>query len=405
METLPEEVILMIFEYLPFRTLIVVAQVCQRWKYLLRRRLLEVRRQEDLRRSHCGIIAVLISGSIDSLSSCMTTVVDVIPHLRQLTIHATYPLGARCVDDLLRLRHLDHLDVFIQERRIESRWSPLLLRLSSLVINETLTPGVLISMAAGERLRCLNMYGRSWHFPARELTPVLQARREHLTELTLRCTELADAAFEIIGRCERLTSLQLYSCWLLTSRGAQHVVRPRGLRRLHVTGARMLRSGALHAFVRSLPPALEDLCLSAGRFEDEHAPPLARRLPGLKAFELWRCEVTSHNILKMVREMPALRTLDLDIVLSEVELASLTKHPSLSYVRYLFKKRSSEVELKEVYMNRRCGGESYQPYLRGLPQRGGGEGYRASLFYYWTQDRRLPVVVGGSQDNEEFVAV
>ncbi|XP_026750780.2 F-box/LRR-repeat protein 7-like [Galleria mellonella] len=402
MENLPDEVMLMIFEHLPSRALAAAAEVCRRWNALLRRRVVEVQRQDDVKRLHRGVIALHVSGCLDSLRACLANVIDVAPHLRQLTIQATNSFGDETIAALHRLRHLDHLDVFIRNRRIEMGLLPVLMRLNSLVINETVTPGVLRALAKSERVRCIHMFGRSLYYPQRELLAVLRARQHHLTELTLRCTELTDVAYDAIGQCSNLTSLQLYSCWLMTGAGALHTTRLLKLRRLHITGARMVRTRALSVFIDQLPPHVEELCLSATWFGDDHALPLARRLPGLKVLELWRCRLTSCNILEMARALPTLYSLDLDISLTDIELLLLSDHPTITDIRCLTERRFSlySDEARDSYSivmegSQGAGGRrvvrvsSAQARLARKYVRGGGEGYRATLFYYWTQDREL----------------
>lgn len=397
MESLPDEVLMMIFELLPARDALGgAARVCRRWEALVARRALDVQRRDDLQRLHRGIVALQVSSRLDSLRSFLAATTDIAPSLHSLTVPAANPFGDENLAALFRFPYLNHLDVFMQSRMLDKRLLPVLLRLSCLVVNESVPPGVLRALARSRRLRELHMYGRALYYVPRELGVVLRARRLHLSELTLRCAELTDPAYHIIGECVNLTSLQLYSCWLMRDAGARAAVRPQSLRRLHITGARMLRPRALTTLIDHLPLLIEELVLSATWFGAVHVMPLVTRLPALRLLELWRCDLTSDHILMLADALPELRNLDVDTPLPDQAVNTLFGHPSLRDLRCLFDNKESVDEkpcqsytMEDVSSGRVLRVKAADARYPRRFLRGGGEGYRAALFYYCSQEREL----------------
>ncbi|XP_049879699.1 uncharacterized protein LOC126376415 [Pectinophora gossypiella] len=380
MERLPNEVLLLVFQWLRVRDRLVAARVCRRWAALALRAALHVQRRQQQWAASAAHTAVLLTAR----GAELRVVLQRAPLLRELTVHARLPLTAADRAALLRLPHLDHLDVFHRERVIGASSVAVALRLSSLVINDTVAPGVLRALGAG-RLRALHMYGRAAYFPRRDLPPLLRARRLQLRELTLRCAELPDAAYAALGACTGLEALRLYSCWLLTSAGAAHVVRPPALRVLHLTGARMLRPTPLQEFLRSLPPRLEELVLSAGWFGDEHVPALAASASELRVLELWRCPLSAAGVCAAAAALPRLWELDVDTELGAEELRRLAAHGALARLR-----------CRAAAGGGAAVGAGAAPwalapaaarYGRGA-LRGGGEGWRSELFYHWSSSLR-----------------
>lgn len=378
MERLPDELVLLILRRLPARSLLRAARVCRRWAALAARIALQLRRREDAALVHCGLRVLFITARYVSPLQPLR----VARNLRHLTVHAAAPLDAHALAALQQLRHLRHLDVFARARVLDCEASPALCRLESLVVNDTPGPGILRALAGGP-LRALHMYGRAFYFAPRELRAVLDAQRSRLRELTLRCAELRDRDYEAIGACENLASLRLYSCWMLTAAGAAHLSRPQRLRTLHVTGARMLRPRALAALLRCLPPGVAELALSSSWFGDEHAPLLAARLPALRVLELWRCPLSAEGAAGLVAALPELRDFDSDVALEPVHVSAVSAHPSLVRLRALLPptwgvpRDGLCVRAADARLGRR--------FLRG-----GGEGYRAELFYFWSRDLELP---------------
>jgi hypothetical protein len=392
MERLPDELLIMIFDYLNGRELMgCVSQVCRRWEAVVRLLALNVRRKEDTR-ALCGVRRVRL----------LTRIVPVEPllmsHLRELTLYAATPISPEHYDALAQLYHLRHIDVFLRTRVLDSRLAPALRRLHVLVVNELIGT---FALSALTEVFGFHMYGRALYFPRRELRQMLGVRHMFLRELTLRCTELQDIDYAAIGHCAVLQSLQLYSCWLLTAAGALLVVKPRRLRRLHVSGARLVRTQALTTMLGRLPLHMEELALSVSAFNDDHAE-LLQRLPALRVLELWRCRLTASAAVNMAKQMPSLRVLDLDILLNNYQINDLDNHSSLLDLRCLteysirtnpylpFNVCTVGESLKVVTKNIRV-----RPTNERFPYkyfRSCGEGYRGALYYYWTQDMDLEPV-------------
>lgn len=377
MERLPDELVLLILQRLPARALLRATRVCRRWASLAARLALQLHRRDDAALVHGGLRVLFVTARYASLLRPLQTA----RNLRHLTVHAAAPLDANALAALQQLRHLLHLDVFARARVLEAEALPALRRLSSLVVNDTPGPGVLRALAGGP-LRALHMYGRTFYFAPRELRAVLDAQRLRLREMTLRCAELRDRDYEAIGACENLVVLRLYSCWMLTAAGAAHLTRPRLLRSLHVTGARMLRPRALAALLRCLPPSIVELSLSSSWFGDEHAPLLAARLPALRVLELWRCPLSAEGAACLVASLAELRDFDSDVALAPVHLTALASHARLVRLRALLPAAASP---RAGLRLRAAGARIGRRFLRS-----GGEGFRAELFYYWSRDLELP---------------
>lgn len=382
MERLPDELVLLILQRLPARALLRATRVCRRWAALAARLALQLRRRADAARVHGALRVLLVTAPRLALLRPLRAA----RALRHLTAHAAAPLDARALAALQRLPHLRHLDVFARAGVLEAAALPALRRLSSLVLNDTPGPGVLRALAGGP-LRALHMYGRTFYFAPRELRALLAAQRPRLRELTLRCAELRDRDYEAVGACEGLEVLRLYSCWMLTAAGAAQLARPRRLRVLHATGARMLRPRALAALLRRLPPRLEELSLSSSWFGDEHAPLLAERLPGLRVLELWRCPLSAEGAVRLVADLPALRDFDSDVALTPPQLSALSAHPTLARLRARLPPTCPRAGLSLRAADARVG----RRFLRG-----GGEGFRSELFYFWTRDLELPPPPAGA---------
>lgn len=398
METLPDEILLMIFEHLESRDVLgSVIPVCRRWRDLVGQRVVSVQSGDDLERVQRLTRGLRVATHIPLFQEFLFLTPHVAPNLRELTIFAANPFKREHLESLYYIRHLQHLDIFLQDRLLDTELLPILLKLKSYVINEIVAPQVLRSLAASLKLCCLYMYGRSLYYPRKELHELLQRRRFHLRELTLRCTELNDASYVAIGRCEGLTSLQLYSCWLMTGSGIIHIAKPKKLRRLHITGARMVRNYALAVFTDRMPPLIEELNLSMTCFGDEHIPTLIRSLPKLRVLELWRCRITPRGIHILTDRLSELVSLDIDILLTNDHILQLDKHPSLLFLRCLteysmvnsscgilhpdpLREKSRKLVTKKIKVIPTNERYPYR-YFRGR-----GEGFRASLYYYWMQD-------------------
>lgn len=396
----------MIFEHLPSRDIFgCVRHVCPRWAALVEPRALCVDQLEDIDRMNRRVRSVRILVRTP-LRVFLLFTPKVAPYLRDLTIYAVSPFGPEHFTLLNNIQHLEHLDIFLRDRVLDIQLLPVILKLKSLVINEIISNKVLRALAAGERLRALYMYGRSLYYPRKELLILLRTRKHHLRELVLRCNELHDASYAAIGQCDGLTSLQLYSCWLMTGAGILSATRPRQLRRLHITGARMVRTRCLSTFLDRIPQNVEELVLSMSWFGDEHIAPLIHRLPSLRVLELWKCRLTARGAITLAETLTSLRFLDLDIMLTNGQIRKLDKHPSLLFVRCLteFSVQNNPDLATEVQSKRNV----EKPVTNNIKViatderypfkyfRGGGEGYRASLYYYWTQDVALKPITNSA---------
>lgn len=239
MDALPDEVLLMIFNYMPAHEVCAaVTHVCRRWARVARSRALLLRKARHVKRLRHRPRAVLTSARLPEPRAFFQSLALLTPCLQELSVHSEMPFSDDDLQLLTRLTNLNHLDIFTRTRFIGPALLPVAERLSSLVINETVVRGFLRSLADSTRLRALHMYGRSLHYPRRDLTLLLRANQ--LRELTLRCNELTDAVYEVISTCSNLKKLQLYSCWLMTRVGAMHLTHLQKLHCLHITGARMV---------------------------------------------------------------------------------------------------------------------------------------------------------------------
>lgn len=391
MDVLPDEILDMIFQYVSTPMLLgVCVRVCRRWQLVAERRALALRQEGDERRLRRATRRVLLTTFPVDLFGLMDDITAKVRFIREITAHSSAPFHEPHIEALRLLPNLAHLDVFTRPRVLDERLSDIMRRLTTLVANENLAPGLLRDLADSSRLVALHMYGRAVHFPRREMLGLLRARVAHLRELTLRCNGLPDAAYCTIGDCYNLRSLQLYSCWLLSAVGSRAVCRPRRLRRLHVTGARLVRRRALADMLELLPENLTELALSNGWFGDEHVPIVAKSAPELRVLELWYCKLTPAGAEKLAAGLPKLEMLDLDLTVPKRLLRSMARHPTLQLVRCVPDNAGRD---PERYMENHPIWEvdglrlfaTHAPYARKY-FRSGGEGFRCELFYYWTQD-------------------
>ncbi|XP_037292650.1 uncharacterized protein LOC119188804 [Manduca sexta] len=344
MERLPDELLLMIMEQLSVTDVMdSLSRVCRRWASLVRGRVLVMRRPSDVSKLHSGLYTLQVLAFLPTPGPLLMNLIDYVPLLRDLTIHAAVPFNSHHFELLQRLTNLYHLDVFALSRVYEMDLVPTISRLGSVVINDNVAPGVLRAVAKNSQLRAICMYGRSMNYPRRELITLIRARTNHLTELVLRCSTLSDRSYKVIGGCSNLIVLQLYSCWLMTGTGALYVTRPQRLRKLHVTGARVLRAPAISCMMEQLPRGLLEFDISCGWFGDEHIEPLAARVPALRVIEAWRCRLTRDGIVKLAMSLPELHTLDVDLTLFERHLEKLDTHASLKLVRCLIEMTDEEL--------------------------------------------------------------
>ncbi|XP_047999024.1 uncharacterized protein LOC125236314 [Leguminivora glycinivorella] len=418
-ERLPDEVLLLILERLPARELVAgAARVNRRWAALVRRRAASIHCRLQLPRLPNTLRSLIVTSGLQcSIPSLLTATIRM-KHLRELSCHS----GVRFSNDeialLGALPNLKHLDVFTACAARDVSDSAVADRLQSLVVNSYTArfPG-----AERCQLRGLHMYGEALFTPPTRLLALLRARKEHLTELTLRCADLRSHMYEAIGDCANMVNLQLYSCWLMSAEDAIRATRPQGLRRLHVTGAVMVRRTYFCEVIQRLPKGIEELALSGSSLGDEHIASLAARLPHLKVLEAWRCRITPEGVLKLAASMPKLEVLDLDLPLRSAYVGALRRHATLEFIRCLSERPPAERDFTRPYCLRRRPVQRAQPCncasnvtkevveppagLQG-PQRKvrvecaaarfaedsfrrRGEGFRAKIFYHWTSARLL----------------
>lgn len=389
MDILPDEILGMIFQFLSTAELMIVCvQVCQRWQYVAERHTLALRSIGDERRLHGGTRVVLLTTYPVDLLVVLHAMTTQARHLRELTVHEAAPFHTEHVVALQLLPHLVHLDVFTRPRLLDTRLAVLCQRLETLVVNESVAPGLLSSLAADSRLKELHMYGRALHYPRRDVLALVCARSSQLCALTLRCTELPDTAYEVIGACPNLHALRLYSCWRLMAAGARALMAPRRLQVLHVTGARLLRSQHLADTLQHLPPHLRDLSLSNGWCGDEHVPIIANSAPELRIIELWRCKITASGAQALAAALPKLLRLDLDLMLCRSRLHMLAHHPCLQLVRCIPEEatQNKDPDSHSMFLVNGLRVISTHATYAHKYFRPGGEGYQSTLFYYWTRD-------------------
>lgn len=414
MDLLPDEVLLMIFEFLPVNdTTAICKKVCKRWAKLVERRSLIIETHADVRQLHSGLRSLLVLGWLASLRSVLLSVAYYAPYLRSLTVHAGMPFTNEHLADLKNLPNIEHLDVFARSQVHDAHFTPVVKRLKSIVFNESIAPELFRDLSGNCQLSQFHMYGRAIYYHRRYLRVLLQLRGEYLHDVTLRCTELTDAAYETIGNCANLKSLRLYSCWLITRKGIIHVTKPPLLRCLHVTGARLIRSQALGVFLKDLPMSVGELVLSASCFGDEHAPILVKKNLFLHTLELWKCKLSTAAAVTLALSLPYLKCFDIDLKLSLNQINELQIHPNLEFLRCLVEETDcnnlNETEPLKKYNHYSVPRKKIKTISSDarFPRkyfRSGSEGFRGSLFYFWTQSIELvplPAGVRPSLDDEE----
>ncbi|XP_041972335.1 F-box/LRR-repeat protein 7-like [Aricia agestis] len=370
---LPDEVLLQIFSLLPPLQLDAsVARVCRRWRELVGARVLVLRGPSQLERLPAGLAALVAVRRVPGLcaASALLSRASACARLTHLALHCELPLDEKDYTILATFEHLQHLDVFCK-KRVLNKDTLLPPSVTTLVVNDNMANGFLPTLCPQSKVEGFHMYGRSLYYSPREMVKFIGAHSTHLTELTLRCTEMTDKRYAVLGECGALRALRLYSCWLLTWRGVLHLARPR-LRCLHLTGARMVRSRALATLLAALPAELQELNVSCGWLGAEHEA-AAARLAGLRALEAWRCRADGAALLRLALRLPRLRRLDTDARLSPAQLADLLAHPALQDVRCggaAGGRGTGRVRVRAAGAGTAC-------------VRGDGDGPSADVFYRW----------------------
>ncbi|CAG9791129.1 unnamed protein product [Diatraea saccharalis] len=124
MDRLPDEVMLMIFEWiLPCKLLGAVSQVCRRWASLVAHRALLLKHENELQRCHQGLHGVRV---LNRQTTIMINKLFEFRNLRDITICSATPLSSDCFKALIHLEQLDHLDVFLDGRPLDASMLPTL---------------------------------------------------------------------------------------------------------------------------------------------------------------------------------------------------------------------------------------------------------------------------------------
>ncbi|CAH0713380.1 unnamed protein product, partial [Brenthis ino] len=405
MENIPDEILEYIFHYIStYELCTVVSEVCKQWQLIIMHQVMSVKDADQLRMFHVGLRAVIVTERVWNLcaaSRVITCATQMIPRLQELTICSNFPLDEEDYKSLMYIPHLKHLDVFSKRKCMDKNIN-INASITILVVNEAMASGFLKNLNKSNKLMAFHMYGRARYYIVRQMVDFLQIQSGNLQDLTLRCQEFGDEKFKTISQCVRLVSLQLHQCSLVTKRSIAYVASLPKLRRLHLTGARLLRSSGILELINCLHPLIEDLNLSYSDFGDEHCTALALRLPRLTTLELWRCGagrggaglgsvgLCGAALLRLVQEARRMRALDTDVHFDALQLQALGDHSALGKLRCRWDGPNPLVGSKlkmtsalKVYS---------KEYLRG-----DGEGPSAELYYYWTRGVDLISLFEGDQ--------
>ncbi|CAH2093327.1 unnamed protein product [Euphydryas editha] len=238
MDNLPDEIVMMILSYInPLELSSVTSKVCKKWNDFIASRIIRIKRAEHYEKLHEGLQVILVTDaepSVDHSDTLVSYAIRLTPRLRELTINCDFPLDKNTFKSLSALVHLRHLDVFAK-KQILNRDTHINAGITSLVVNETISNGFFTSLKQ-LKLSAFHMYGRADHFMPREMESFLRVQAVYLRDLTLRCSNMTDARFKVLGLCVNLLSLQLYTCSMLTKHGIHPIVGLPELQRLHITG-------------------------------------------------------------------------------------------------------------------------------------------------------------------------
>ncbi|XP_045769956.1 uncharacterized protein LOC123870654 [Maniola jurtina] len=385
---LPDEILLMIFDNISGHLLnISVSKVCRRWKHLISHLVLHLMDPGDEVKIKPSLRALLVTSFIPTWPDPLALISQIaatIPNLRELTISAHYVLGKTELKIVETMHNLRHLDIVTENNRLDGN-TPIPCNITSLVVNDNMVPGFLRKMKTQKVIKAFHMYGRSLHYASNEMDRFLKHHSIYLTELTLRCSELEDRRYETISQCKRLTSLQLYSCVQLTFKGASHLTTLTELRRLHITGMRMVRVDSLLDFIQNLPCHIVELNLSYSWFEDKHCSALADRLPYLRYLELWRSRVSSNGLAQLIKLLTSLEDIDTDVIFNDRHIKSFIGHQSLQNIRCRWiriDRIHTPLYIKSAPFYIKSAVEKVPAQYLRVDE----EGPRAGHFYYWLQD-------------------
>lgn len=138
----------------------------------------------------------------------------------------------------------------------------------------------------------------------------------------------------------------------------------------------------MSALISELPRSIEELVLSSSWFGDMHIVGLADRLPNLQMLELWRCRASADGLTKLAMSLQSLLQFDTDMMLGAHNEQILLKHPSLQRVCCCLDPKCGHRKSRVENIKFIAADGIYSIAIL----RGDGEGYRADLFYYWTQN-------------------
>ncbi|CAH2093323.1 unnamed protein product [Euphydryas editha] len=382
MDNLPDEIVMMILSYInPLELSSVTSKVCKKWNDFIASRVIKIKRAEHYEKLHKGLQVILVTDAEPSVGHSDTLVsyaIRLTPRLRELTINCDFPLDKNTFKSLSALVHLRHLDVFAQKQFLNRR-THINAGIKSLVVNERISNGFLTSLKQ-LKLSAFHMYGRADHSIPREMESFLRVQAVYLRDLTLRCSEMTDERFKVLGLCVNLLSLQLYTCSMLTRNGIQPIVGLTELQRLHITGTVGFCTICIMDLITRLPPRIRDLNLSGSRFGNEHCNALVSRLPQLRSLELWCTYVESDAVISLAHGLRRLEVLDTDIELQATQIDMLEHyHMTLKKLRCIW----NEPFHISTRMRLTSSLQVYPSGFRHFPP----EGPSAELFYFWSRER------------------
>ncbi|XP_038215646.1 uncharacterized protein LOC119835089 isoform X2 [Zerene cesonia] len=342
MNKLPDEILLMIFDYLPPRILYsIVSKVCRRWKNMVSHRVITMTNYSKILNMNKGVVAVF--APLDQISIQIQLPIEIAiklhtMNIRELILNDNFPIGEIFMKSLHSIKTLRHLDVFALSDLHTGYLPPP--QVNSIVLNNNIRPDYLINLAPYKQIKALHMYGQSHNYILSKMRLVIRLHSKHLTHLTLICHGIKDRRWKVIGQCTNLLQLHMYTCSSVTAKGVVHVMRLPKLKVLHITGCTILRPTALARGIRQLSHSLVELNLSATPFSELHIPVLVTTVPRLRRLELWSCGLTPEGVLQLAAGLAQLVDLDTDVTLSRDHLARLAEHPALKELRCVYKEPS-----------------------------------------------------------------
>ncbi|XP_077296381.1 uncharacterized protein LOC143918376 [Arctopsyche grandis] len=391
METLPEEILIEIFQYFDVKYLHkIIANVSRRWKSLIQTPRLynhftlddinDVQFLSQCPRSHC-IKSIEIKYEVDLINSLFEQLSALCPRLSSLTVSKGNRLAERHIYRLMQcFPNLTHIDVFLLSYFQTQTFINAVKNVHSLVLNNHLDAITLRTIAEScKNLKAIHMYGHVQYYPLCHLHSLLASRYQILQRMSLRCCEVNNRTCELIVACRSLTHLRLYHCWLITDAGLVTLTSLKRMLSLHITGLKLVTQKGFNKFIVQLDMSiLQDLNLSSTPFNNDSAKLLCSKSQFLNRLELWQCKrLTSDGVSYVICGLKGLLTLDLDMELSQEIVQLVVDKSNIKYLR-LSKRDSLQVDIPVDRQLVMCDAFAYSR----LCFRGNGEGYSANLIRY-----------------------